>query len=291
MFDRILVLTDRTSDSKFICSYLPTLLESARSEVIVAEAVPFVETLLEMPLQFSLPSRNSDISGAEADVRRTVARLRARGIRARGIARLGSGVELVEQIARKETISLVALSARPLLGAWNRLWTTLAETILEKTRLPLFLANVTAEKEASSTGWEDLPPRPRIRKILIPMAGNPASRRAVEVSIDLARRLGGTLVLEALMGAETFDWRTLLHLNRGLKLCEHEHIPAERRVATGDPTAEILDSSRNGSVDLITLTSRLVPPSSTMSTGRIARQVLLEAKVPVLVTRRSAVGF
>jgi nucleotide-binding universal stress UspA family protein len=288
MFDRILVPLDRTADSKVILSYLPYLLASSKSEVILAEAVPFVETLLEMPRQLSLPSNQADLSEAREDVARSVEDLRERGIRARGIVRLGSSLELLEQIAQEEKVSLIALSSHPPQGPWSFMRVGLPEKILENTRLPIFLVNLPRAGREAAPASAGVPWKPSGQKILVPMAGNPAAREAVEISIDLARRLRGTISIEALLGTDSFDWRTLLHVERGLELCALQRVPAEKRLARGNPALEILEPSRNGGADLITITARLVPPSPDSGPGKISRRVIQEANVPVLLVRPRA---
>lgn len=283
LLDRIVVPIDRTSASKAILSYLPALVDPGRTEVIVAEAIPFVETLLELPRQLSERLNDADLSDAQEDLSHAVARLRDRGIRARGVARIGSSIDLVDQIARKDRATLVALSQGPSRSAFGRSRDGLAGQILERTQLPLFLVNLPSSRDSSPAA----PWRPAGRSILIPMAGNPTARKAVDISIELARRLGGSISLEALMGTESFDWRTLLHIQRGIELCESRGVSVERRLAPGDPTLEIVEDSRNGGAGLITLTARLLPLPPDIACGSLTRRVLQEARVPVLVLRRS----
>jgi nucleotide-binding universal stress UspA family protein len=262
------------------------LLESPESEVLLVRAVPFLATLLEMPNDFASgpPSMGSDMSEGEAQLASLVLRLREFGIRARGLTRVGSAMDLIESAIRKEEIDLVALASGPPSEFWNVFWETLPEHLLRHTTLPLFLLNV----RPPVPDWTaQFPWRPRSGRVLVPMAGNPASVDAVGAALGLARRMGARVTLEALPDADCSLAYTLEHLARGLRRCEREHVLAEKRMARGDPGRVLLEESDREAVDLIVLPPRLVPSPAADPLGSTVARLLRRVRVPMMFPSRS----
>jgi nucleotide-binding universal stress UspA family protein len=261
------------------------LLDSPESEVLLVRAVPFLATLLEMPNDFASgpPSMGSDISEGESEIAGLVQRLRQLGIRARGLTRVGSPMDLIGHAIRKEEIDLVALSSEPPSEFWNLFWETLPEHLLRHTKLPLFLLNV----RSPIPDWTaQFPWRPRSRKVLVPMAGNPASVDAVGAALSLARRMGARVTLEALPDADCSLAYTLEHLARGLRRCEREHVLAEKRMARGEPGRVLLEEADREAVDLIVLPPRLVPSSAADPLGSTVARLLRRVRVPMMFPGR-----
>ncbi|HLY75434.1 MAG TPA: universal stress protein [Planctomycetota bacterium] len=285
-FHRILVPVDGTEASRSVLPYLPMLLESPESEVLLVRAVPFLATLLEMPNDFASgpPSMGSDISEGKAQVARLVVRLREFGIRARGLSQVGSPMDLIDHAIRKEKIDLIALSSGPTSEFWNVFWDTLPEHLLRHTTLPLFLLHV----RPPVPHWTaQFPWRPRSGRVLVPMAGNPASVDAVGTALGLARRIGARITLEALPDADCSLAYTLEHLARGLKRCEREHVLAEKRMARGDPARVLLEEADLEAIDLIVLPPRLVPSPAADPLGSMVARLLRRVRVPLMFPGRS----
>jgi nucleotide-binding universal stress UspA family protein len=288
-FHRILVPVDGTEASRSVLPYLPMLLESSESEVLLVRAVPFLATLLEMPNDFASgpPSMGSDMSEGEAQMASLVVRLREFGIRARGLTRVGAPMDLIEHAIRKEGIDLIALSSRPPSEFWNVFGETLPEHLLRHTTLPLFLLNV----RPPVPDWTDqFPWRPKSGNVLVPMAGNPASVDAVGAALSLARRMGARVTLEALPDADCSLAYTLEHLARGLRRCEREHVLAEKKVARGDPGSVLLEEADREKVDLIVLPPRLVPSPATDPLGSTVARLLRRVRVPLVFPGRFQPG-
>jgi nucleotide-binding universal stress UspA family protein len=284
-FHRILVPIDGTAASRAVLPYLPALSASQESEVLLVRAVPFLATLLEMPNDFAWgpPSLGSDMSEVEGEVKGLVERLRSRGIRARGLTRLGSGAELVERLIRKEKIGLIALSSPPPSKVWHAFQETLPEYLLRHTELPIFVLNV----RAPVPDWTvQFPWKPRSGRILVPVTENPASVDAVEMALGLARRLGVHVALEALADREHYGAETLDHLARGLRRCEQEHVLVEKRMARGDPGEVLLEESDRQTADLIALPPRLLPSPAADPLGSKVGRLLRRARVPLMFPGR-----
>jgi len=284
-FHRILVPVDGTEASRAVLPYLPMLLDSPESEVLLVQAVPFLATLLEMPNDFASgpPSMGSDTSEVEAQMTHLVARLRGFGIHVRGLSRVGSPMDLINDAIRKETIDLIALASGPFSEFWNVFRETLPEHLLRHTSLPLFLLNA----QTPVPDWTvQFPWRPRCRRILVPMAGNSASVHAVGTALGLARRMGARVTLEALPDAESSMAHTLEHLAQGLRRCEREHVRAEKRMARGDLVRVLLEESDPEAIDLIVLPPRLVPSAAVDPLGPTVARLLRHMRVPMVFPGR-----
>jgi nucleotide-binding universal stress UspA family protein len=285
LFDRVLVPLDGTWSSEAVLSYLPSLLFPSESEIVLTHAVPFLETVFEMPAELGSgpPWGGADLSGAENLVERTIAHLRAQGFRARGLTQVGSTLELIEQVVRKERITLIALSHRPPSDFWHAVWNTLPKKLLRKTKIPLFIVNA----------WAPAPPgRPAIawtpasKRILVPMGGNPATGKSVEMALHLARHFKATVALEALSNVSIFLGRTMISVESAIRRCESEGIPVQKVWGRGDPAKAILKEAEEGRADIIALSTHLIP-FQVSTLGTIAARVLAHSTVPVLLTPKA----
>jgi nucleotide-binding universal stress UspA family protein len=284
-FDRVLVPLDGTRESRAILSYLPRLLGSHRAEVLLVRAIPFLSTLLELPLGLAAgpSSLASDTSEVEAQVSSVAQELRARGIRAREITRIGEGVDLIRQVIRKEATALIALSQRAPEGFWPFFSGTLAERLVRSTTLPLFVLNVFGPPRE----WTDaFPLRRGPVRLLVPMAGSPDAPDAVELALQLAKPGGDSMRFESLADADASLADILWAAAKGIERCGRERIPARKRMTRGVPARILLEEARGDSADLLVLSPRLLPGEAADPLGGLVAAVLRRAKVPVAVTGR-----
>jgi nucleotide-binding universal stress UspA family protein len=283
-FDRVVVPLDGSPESRAILSYLPRLLRSRQSEVILVRAVPFLSTLLELSngLASGPPSMGSDISEVEGQVASVVRELRDRGIRARGITRVAAIIELIRQVIRKEDPAVIALSQRPPEG-WPLFSGTLGERIARATTLPLFILNVFGPPQS----WtEAFPARTGPATLLVPLAGSAAAADAVELAARLARPGGDSVQLEALADADASLADTLSAAAWGLSRLERERIPARKRATRGDPARVLFEEARGDSADVLVVTPRLLPGEGADPLGGLVTAVLRRARIPVAVSGR-----
>jgi nucleotide-binding universal stress UspA family protein len=284
-FDRVLVPLDGTRESRAILSYLPRLLGSPRAEVLLVRAIPFLSTLLELPLGLAAgpPSQASDTSEIEARVSSVARELRARGIRAREITQIGGDVDLIRQVIRKEAPALIALSQRAPEGLWPFFSGTVAERLVRSTTLPLFVLNVFGPTRE----WTDaFPPRKGPVTLLVPMAGSPGAADAVELALRLARPGGDSMRFELLADADASLADTLSATAQGIERCRRERIPARKRVTRGVPARVLLEEARGDSADLLVLSPRLLPGDTADPLGGLVAAVLRRSRVPVAVAGR-----
>jgi nucleotide-binding universal stress UspA family protein len=284
MFEQILVPVDDSPESKAVLSYLPALIYPARSEVILAEAGPFLKSFMnsDSPESVRLPFPGIDPIAAQEDLFSTVETLRTFGIRARAAARPDSCAEISRSFGPGEPRSLLALSRRHELGLWHFLTGAVTERILDTPAVPIFAVNL------GSFGKIDHWTRgfvqgPRFRRILVPMAGSATAMDAVQAAIRFARHSHGSLVLEELETREDLVQNMRADTRKALALCAQESVSAFRRSQVGEPSTAILHVSDECTADLIVMSSACMRQAAPGALGATAARVLQEAFIPVLV--------
>lgn len=147
------------------------------------------------------------------------------------------------------------------------------------------------------------------KQILVPLDGSPQAESALPVAARLARAAQGSLVLvrairglaEVEMGLLSADgWAPAAdpqerdEASAYLQRIAHGEalsgISVQTIVATGPAGAAILKAARTRHADLIVMTSREREGLARWLLGSVARQVLREAEVPVLVLRAGREG-
>lgn len=126
---------DGTSVSEHMLARIAPLARAASSELVLFQAVPFVETLVGMP------TPRADTSGAWAYVEAMAARLRGEGVDARGVAAMGSPGTTILEIARLEKATLIAMGTHARAGLRRLAFGGVSAKVLRHALLPVLLAH------------------------------------------------------------------------------------------------------------------------------------------------------
>jgi nucleotide-binding universal stress UspA family protein len=188
VFERILLPLDGSSDWESLVPHLEILSDRAESEVVVLEAVSFLETLIEMPVSLAGQEfgKSGDTDFAEKYVAGVVEHLKSRGIRSRGLTQIGSEVATIASVARRQRASLIALAVRERRGFPNTLFRTVAEQVLRASPTPVYAVPAwTTEPEAP-------PPAPG-GTVLVPVDGTGLSLQVIPPVADFCRRFSARL--------------------------------------------------------------------------------------------------
>ncbi len=139
----------------------------------------------------------------------------------------------------------------------------------------------------------------RYRKILLPVDGSEASRRAVAHGLALARASGAEVLLvhvrarvSELLG-EPYYQRVLDHacteaeklVGSYRPVLEEAGVSFETRVLEGDPAQAVCTAARVEGADLIAMGTRGVSDFEGLLLGSVSHKVLQKAPCPVLVVR------
>jgi nucleotide-binding universal stress UspA family protein len=261
--------------------HLGILSDRAESEVIVLEAVSFLETLIEMPVSLAGKEfgKSGDTDFAEKYVAGVVELLKSRGIRSRGLTQIGSEVATIASVARRQRASLIALAVRERSGFPQTLFRTLAEQVLRASPTPIYAV------PARTTEPEAPPPAPG-GTVLVPIDGTGLSLQVIPPVADFCRRFSARLRFVHIVPRGADDAAARRALATALERARREGADADSQVVEGDPAEEILRLCEDRSVSMIAMRTRLAMGEANGPLGSVTLRVLRAAKVPMLIVRR-----
>jgi nucleotide-binding universal stress UspA family protein len=283
MFERILLPLDGSEDWEPILPHLERLAAPPDSEVYVVEAVPFLETLLEMPkaLGGAELAGAGDLDTVERHVAATVAMLRSRGIVARGFTQIGSTSHAVARTVRRLRVTLIAIAVqvpKMVLGTRRR---SAAERALIASAAPMYVVPSRPSAPLSPT------PQP-FGTIVVPLDGTGGSLDVIPAAAAFARRLSAPLLFVHVVPADSEAWEARSIFQAALRRAEREGIPAETRLVEGEPASGILACCSEVKASMIAMRTHLTEQDPPGNLGSVTVQVLRAATVPMLVVRRKA---
>lgn len=135
LLDRLLLPLDGGPVSEHMLARIAPLARAAGSDVVLFQAVPFIETLVGMPTQ------RADTAGAWAYVEAMAARLRGEGVDARGVAAMGAPGTTILEIARLEKATMIAMGTHARAGLRRLAFGGVSAKVLRHALLPVMLAH------------------------------------------------------------------------------------------------------------------------------------------------------
>jgi nucleotide-binding universal stress UspA family protein len=190
VFERILLPLDGSRDWESLIPHLEIISGRAGSEVVVLEAVSFLETLIEMPSELGGKDLgpSGDTNFAERYVAAIVDLLRSKGLKARGLTQIGSDVATIASVARRQRATLIALAVRERGGFPTSLRRTVAEQVLRAAPAPIYAV------PARTTEPEAPPPAPE-GVVLVPVDGTGLSLQVLPAATEFCRCFSSRLLL------------------------------------------------------------------------------------------------
>ena len=260
--------------------HLRALSSGTDSEILVLEAVPFTETLLEMTQALSDPgfAPGGDTDLAERYVAAVAALLRDEGLRVRELVQIGSPTATIAGVARRQKATLIALAVRERRGFPQSLFRTLAENVLRASPTPIYAI------PAATTEPGVQPPR-FSGDILIPVDGSGLSLHAIPPALEFARGWAGKLIFVHVESRGSVD-KARQVLDAALRRSEQEGLRAETIMKQGDPAEEILKLCAELRPSLIAMRTRLSLNDANGPLGSVTVKVLRAAPAPMLIVRK-----
>ncbi|HXX93467.1 MAG TPA: universal stress protein [Planctomycetota bacterium] len=286
-FKRLLVPLDGSPEAEAILPVLPGLLSRTTSEVILLQAVPFMATLLRLPVSLTNdPGRDeSDTSDSRRYLDEIAKRLRSQGIFARGIVRIGAGAETILEVAREERVTLIAMSIHAPSRMTHFLHASVTEKALRASKTPFFIIHVTSDGIPTK-----LPvPRsgePGFRDILVPLGSGPVTLGILPFALRMARLFGSRLRLLHVLEPHDDPQMIQRLLKTASALSTAEGVPSEETLRPGDPRGEILAAARELPTDLIAMATHGLPATRSQGPlGNVPWSLVEESPWPVLLVR------
>ena len=189
MIDRIVVPLDGSRVAEQILPHLRRLLFRHDSEVILVRAavVPPVESSVML-------MADALLAGARDYLMKVQDRLVEQGARVKSVARLGSPVGVILDVAREERATMLALATHGETGLKRLLVGSVAEALLKKSPVPVFVVRPFWSYELLPRRVDMDEHRP-IRKILFSLDESDDAKDPLSPLVELAELFGASVVL------------------------------------------------------------------------------------------------
>ena len=271
--ERILVPLDGSERAAAVLPQIRRLAVQSRAEIVLLEAVLSPPDFhLQLPLMFE---------EARSYMRQATSRLLAEGIRCRGLVEPGSAATTILEVARKEGVSLIAMSTHGRTGLPRWAFGSIAEKVIRASPQPVLV--VRSFPKDGRTG--EIP----FRNILVPVDGREASLSVLPAVLDLARPVDAHVTLLCVHEPSAFEGRwdsPDAPVAAARQVLTDACIPMTTEIRHGDPASEILKAADERSIDLVAMSTHGRSGPSRWVLGSVTEKVLRGSAVPILVARR-----
>jgi nucleotide-binding universal stress UspA family protein len=291
MKDRIVVGVDGSPGAEAALEWAMRLGSALDAEVVAVHAVG----LLEAAHSLDQPAEAWRVGASDVTEHQWCARLVDADVAHRIEVVDGDAVDVLLNLAEREQAALVVMGAR---GVGSRPELALGSTslrILQAARVPTLVV----PDATSPTG-----PSP-LRHVLVGIDRSPASLAALEVAVELAGMLGGSLsVVEAFefdppfplgpsaaetsRGEEHALERTATAVEELVREIRERGIAVQVVVRSGEPAATLLQVADDVGADLIVVGTRGGGDPADPLLGSVARSVVAHGRRPTLVVPAAA---
>jgi len=285
MIERIVVPLDGSLTAEAILPQVRRVLYRSDSEIILVQAVepPMVDNAIILPEQALAAAREYMLAKVD--------RLQREGVRVRCIVRFGTPAGVILDVVESEKATMVALATHGATGLKRLLFGSVAESIIRKSPVPVFLLRPFWSYDLAPAGASELRP---VRNMLLPIDGSDLALQALPGIVEFARLFESRIILlrifegadrRAVVAPETTRARE--ELEELARAIEKKGVKAVRLLGTGDPVERILKTVSEQKIDMIAMATHGRSGLSRLKDGSITEQVLRRAEVPLLVTRVS----
>lgn len=270
MLDRILVPLDGSELAEGVLPLVAELARKPASEVVLLR----VYTPRVIPAPDAYTTADSGEPEATQYIESKVLRLREKGVRARGTARLGSSAGTILDVASEERATMIAMATHGRSGMARWTLGSVAEKVLRASPVPVFIHRAMAEATIKS---------PPFGRILLPLDGSDLARSIVPSIAEMARTFGSRVLLmhvaepdhpEAAEGVQSIMTDLVAQGVEGSVI-----------VRTGDPASQILEVAGAHEIGLLAMSTHGRTGPTRWIFGSVTEKVLRAAEVPMLVVR------
>lgn len=266
MYKRILVPLD---GSPLAESILPevAVLAGDGAELILMRAVPPTD----------LPRWGTHAEQYVSALTRT---LESKYARVLGLVRQGEPAGAIVDTAAEHRCDLIAMTTHGYGGLNRWIFGGVAERVVRHAPVPVLAMTAREAGDAPA----------RIRRLLVPLDGSPASEKILPHAFEVAARFGAQVVLMRVLpaGTETDDpaWtNSKRYLDQVAAFFPKEANRVSFSLGRGDPAAEIVRYVRDNHIDLVALTTHGQSDASQWRLGEVSEKVLSTVHRPILLAR------
>ncbi|RMG19235.1 MAG: universal stress protein [Planctomycetota bacterium] len=201
-------------------------------------------------------------------------RLEAEGLAVRWSLEEGDPAERILVAAAERGSELIAMATHGEGGADRGPRGSVAERVLRRSAVPVFLANPSAIPKTHQGTW---------RRILVPLDGSAFADLALPWAARFAKRFGGEVILFDVHPPER-----PLSLKEQAERLRGRGIPVRRRTAHGDPAEQIVRVAKEA--DLVCMCSHGRTGIARWWYGSVAERVVRACDRPLVVVRPRSEG-
>jgi nucleotide-binding universal stress UspA family protein len=221
---------------------------------------------------------------------------------ARTIPREGSAAAVILDIANETAVDLISLTTHGAISPEHYSLGATAEKLMHASEAPLLIV----------PGWTPSPPKPRIRKLVVPLDGSAASEMIVPLARQIAQEHQAEVVLthalpeteeQIAKGTYRGDAPLTFELQRAVER-RHEELAAHFRGKAGELSKDrvrarfvmapgrvpdaVLELAATEAADLIVMSAHGHGALQRLLFGSVAGKLIRRSPIPVLVARHDA---
>lgn len=148
-FGRLLVPLDGSALAEAVLPFVRRLASLRGTTVVVLQVIPPTPVVaMEVPVPAVVEADERAREEAERYVQTVASRLRAQGLDAEPHTKLGDPARVVLDAVRELRIELIAMTTHGRTGLGRLLFGSVAEQVLRRSSVPVFLVRVSEEEEA-----------------------------------------------------------------------------------------------------------------------------------------------
>jgi nucleotide-binding universal stress UspA family protein len=152
MYKRVLLPLDGSMTAEAIVPFLLEIAGPLDMEVtLLRVVVPTPQAGIEAGVVDDIAAFESE---AEQYLSAIAAELRAKGVRVKALVRVGQAVSEIIAAANEAQADLIAMSTHGRGGLGRLLFGSVAEAVLRRAEIPVFLMRQTKEQVAARAAWE-----------------------------------------------------------------------------------------------------------------------------------------
>lgn len=319
MLNRILVGLDGSALAELSLPYVAALAGASHAEVTLVRVVsegdtlepleevnprllPYMAVMPGTPREESQAEPRANVHAAQAYLDAVADRLRQQGIVVEPVVTAGEAADALIEEAQLHHADLIVLSTHGRSGLGRWIYGSVAESVLQRTPVPVFLARAWPQSRPGS-------PRPALSSILVPLDGSALAEQALPTAAELARAMSAQLHLVrvvplvfaggmdelAAYGAitsvdvEAEQRDAKLYLDAVVGRLHGEGVQAVPLVSAGQPITSIVSLAETCQAGLIVMATHGRSGLARTVAGSIALGVLHRGHLPVLLVRPAAV--
>jgi nucleotide-binding universal stress UspA family protein len=307
MFERILVPLDGSVRAELVLSQVGRILRREDAEILLLRVVDIPQPIggVEIAGGLDIPAlRQQAREDAQNYLHDMAQRFAGKADKVHGRVAEGPAAQTILDSARKEGVTMIAMSTHGRSGVAR--WTigSVAEKVARACDVPLLLVR-SFRRNPQGDLEPSLPEEFPFRRILVPVDGSPTSMSIIGSAEKFAQLYDSEVVVLHVRPPYIPASPMLPGMEAGLPAIQpppiradkdettskaadrfrHAGLKVRRMTLEGEAASEILDLSKAEAVDLIALGTHGRSGISRWALGSVAERVLRGAEVPLLILR------